>query len=59
MDLDHKIAIITGAASGIGKETAIELARHGCTAVLVDIKEDRLAEALDEVRRYKTGSQRR
>ena len=56
MDLDHKIAIITGAGSGIGRATAIELARHGCTVVLADVTEDRLAEALDEVRSYASDS---
>ena len=35
MNLKGKIAIVTGAASGIGKETSIELAKHGCTPVLV------------------------
>ncbi len=52
MDPKNKICIVTGAASGIGKETAIELARHGCTLILVDIKEDKLAKALDEVQKY-------
>jgi short-subunit dehydrogenase len=36
-------------ASGIGRATAVELARHGCTPVLVDIKEDMLGKALEEV----------
>jgi len=56
MDVQGRVAVITGAASGIGRETAIELARHGCTVVLADIKEDRLAEVLDEVRRYTSAS---
>jgi short-subunit dehydrogenase len=46
MDLRHTIAIVTGAASGIGKETSIELAKRGCTPVLVDINEAKLEEAL-------------
>jgi len=46
MNLKGKIAIVTGAASGIGKETAIELAKRGCTPVLVDINEAKLGEAL-------------
>jgi short-subunit dehydrogenase len=46
MNLKGKIAIVTGAASGIGKETSVELTKHGCTPVLVDINEARLEEAL-------------
>ena len=49
MDLRHTIAIVTGAASGIGRETVIELAKHGCTPVLVDIQQDKLAEVMQEV----------
>jgi short-subunit dehydrogenase len=46
MNLKDKIAIVTGAASGIGKETSIELAKRGCTPVLVDINEAKLGETL-------------
>ncbi len=56
MDVEGRVAVITGAASGIGRETAIELARHGCTVALVDIKEDKLAEVLEEVRKYAPAS---
>jgi NAD(P)-dependent dehydrogenase (short-subunit alcohol dehydrogenase family) len=52
MDLRHTIAIVTGAASGIGRETVMELTRQGCTPVLVDIQRDKLAEVMQEVHKH-------
>lgn len=34
--LDGRVAVVTGAGSGIGRATALELARHGCRLALVD-----------------------
>jgi NAD(P)-dependent dehydrogenase (short-subunit alcohol dehydrogenase family) len=34
--LEHKIAVITGAASGIGRATALLFARHGAHVVCID-----------------------
>lgn len=36
-DFDDRVAIVTGAASGMGAATAVELARRGATVALVDI----------------------
>jgi len=41
---NEKIAIVTGAARGIGREIARELLSVGMTVVAVDLKEDLLAE---------------
>lgn len=43
-DLKNKVAIITGAASGIGKAAAISLANKGMKVALVDLNADELEE---------------
>lgn len=41
-----KVAAVTGAASGMGRELAIELARRGCHVAISDVNEKGLAETL-------------
>lgn len=41
MDLTGKVAVITGAANGMGKATAQRLARLGATVIGVDVDDDR------------------
>jgi NAD(P)-dependent dehydrogenase (short-subunit alcohol dehydrogenase family) len=38
--LDGKVALITGAASGIGRATALTFAREGAKLVVADMNED-------------------
>lgn len=44
--LDGKVAIVTGAAQGMGLETSCELARRGATVVLADINRQKLQDAV-------------
>ena len=46
-----KKALVTGAASGIGRAVALALAKEGADLYLVDINGDKLAATADEVRR--------
>ncbi len=51
-DLDGKVAMITGAGSGIGRGTAVRLARDGANICIVDIDEDGAAETASSVREF-------
>lgn len=45
-----KLALVTGAGSGIGAEVALELARQGATVVTADINADALTEQVGKAR---------
>jgi short-subunit dehydrogenase len=49
-EIQGKWALVTGAASGIGRAIALRLAREGARLFLVDIDGPRLAVVVDEVR---------
>ena len=44
LNLKDRVAVITGAGSGIGRATALSLARRGCHLALADINEAGLAQ---------------
>ncbi len=48
-DLNNRRAIITGASSGIGRETALALAANGVRVVVVARREDRLRQLVDGI----------
>ena len=49
MGLEGKVCVVTGASSGIGRATAIDLARHGAILCTVARRRQRLAELIDEL----------
>ena len=50
MKLQDKVAIVTGAASGIGKEIALTYAREGAKVAIADINKDAADAAANEIR---------
>lgn len=56
MDLTGKTIVITGAASGIGKATALACARAGASVVLNDLQAARLVAAVSDVEAVRPGT---
>jgi NAD(P)-dependent dehydrogenase (short-subunit alcohol dehydrogenase family) len=49
LELSQKVALITGAGTGIGRAAAILLAEHGARVSLVGRRMDKLAEVADQI----------
>ena len=52
MDFKNKVVLITGASSGIGKQTAIEFAKKGTKIVLVARRKHKLEELKKELEKF-------
>ena len=52
MDFKNKVILITGASSGIGKETAIEFAKLGANIILVARRKDKLEQTANELKKF-------
>jgi len=50
MRIDHQVILITGASSGIGHATALELSKHHNKLALVARRENLLAETAEQIR---------
>jgi NAD(P)-dependent dehydrogenase (short-subunit alcohol dehydrogenase family) len=48
--LQDRVAVVTGAAGGIGRATATELARQGCHLAISDVDEAGLAQTAETIR---------
>ena len=52
MDFKNKVVLITGASSGIGKQTAIEFAKLGLSIILVARRKNKLEQVENELKQF-------
>jgi len=52
VDFKNKVVLITGASSGIGKQTAIEFAKLGSNIILVARRKDKLEQVENELKQF-------
>jgi NAD(P)-dependent dehydrogenase (short-subunit alcohol dehydrogenase family) len=55
LKLKDRVAVITGAGSGIGRATALSLASRGCHLALADIQEEGLAQTQAQAQALRAG----
>jgi len=53
MDFKDKVVLITGASSGIGRETAVQFAKKGSNLILVARRKQKLEQLDNELQKYK------
>jgi len=51
MDFKNKVVLITGASSGIGKDTAIEFAKKGANIILVSRTKENLEKVAEQLKK--------
>jgi 3-oxoacyl-[acyl-carrier protein] reductase len=56
-ELAGKIAVVSGAAQGIGREIAMALGRNSCTVYVLDILEEKARETAQEIKALGTESE--
>ncbi|CAD6368730.1 Short-chain dehydrogenase/reductase SDR (fragment) [metagenome] len=53
MDFKDKVVLITGASSGIGRETAVQFAKKGSNLILVARRKEKLEQLDNDLKNYK------
>ncbi|MBN8597275.1 MAG: acetoin reductase [Planctomycetes bacterium] len=51
MNINGKVALVTGSGQGIGRAIALRLANDGANIAIVDVKDDKMKAVADEVRK--------